>query len=119
MTNYDTYFFAIAFMFGIVLFGVFMGYTMDYANNKKDPITAMLDGWLIVFPMICMIGLLSPVITGIWSIFFLVYSLGKFILGEFVWDDYNTFAFFYCCLMVFILLWVWFRREILNYKDII
>ncbi|MFN3802169.1 hypothetical protein [Belliella pelovolcani] len=122
MTDLELNFIAFIFIIGVLIFGMFMGYSMD--DNNKDPITAFLDGYIIVLPMIMMIALLAPVFMAAYGVISVVYSMVAVIFTETTFKEtlYSDvtgpgYLFFgYLCLFIF---WSWFRRKILGYEDVL
>lgn len=118
MTELDSYLIIVGIILTYFLFGVFLGKSMDNSKVKKNWIVSFFDGYLIVLPfglMMTGLGLFLPLYGAV----MLIYSLIKFIMGEFVLNDYTAagLAFgVFACVFCF---WWWFRSKVLGKENII
>lgn len=117
MTELDQYLLGLSLLAFIFIAGVTIGKACDDSDSKKNWIIAFFDGYLLVIPlMICMtgIGLFLPIA----GLAMLIYSIIKFIAGEFVLNDYTFAGIAFAFISALILAWWWFRKKILNQDDL-
>jgi hypothetical protein len=120
--SYDLWFLAISFISVYLLFGMFMGYQLD--EQSKSPIAAILDGYLIALPLICMVGFGAPVVFGVFSIGVIIYSIGKIMIDgakfyDILYNEVTGPGIVYFGYMLLVAFWVWFRSKVLGYKRIL
>lgn len=117
MTNLDTYLLILLFISFVFGFGVYFGKAMDDEDAKKNWIISFFDGYLIVLPGMLMmtgIGLFLPAYGGV----MLIYSIIKFLAGEFVLNDYTGAGIAFGLFASVFCFWWWFRSKILKQEDI-
>lgn len=117
MTILDEYLIGLAFLSGIFITGVLLGKICDDKETKKNWVISFFDGYLLIIPlMICMtgIGLFLPIAGAA----MLVYSIIKFIAGEFVLNDYTFAGIAFGFISILIWFWWWFRSKILGQEEL-